>query len=202
MASIRKWLWAHERVVLLFLVVGLFGAVYFGAAALPPWTPRMLLGWDPVWSVPYFPVFILPYCSVFPMPLAVLACIRDRHRFRRTALAMSAAILASGVCFLALPLLPPRPPDPGAGAFGALAAFVWRLDVPTNLFPSLHVSIAFLTAFAVGRERPRSRPWMLAWAALIAVSTLFVRQHYAIDVAGGIAIALICARLLAPRPVA
>jgi len=200
MAKAWKWLYDHEKAVLSFLVVALFGIVYFGAAALPPWTPRDVLPWDPVWSVPYLPAFILPYVSVFPMPLAAIAVISDRGAFRRTCAAFGAAILASGVAFLVVPLAPPHPPDAGTGVFGLLTNAIYRLDVPTNLFPSLHVSIAFLTAFAVGRERPRRLPWMLAWAALIAASTLFVRQHYAIDVAGGIFLALLCRPLLS-RPV-
>lgn len=196
MERIRLWLYEWERAVLFCLIIALFAVVYFGAAALPPWMPRQVLRWDPVWMVPYVPAFILPYASVFPMPLLTLALVRDRQAFRRLAAAFAAAILASGLIFLALPLAPPRPPDAGSGIFGLLTGVMYAVDVPTNLFPSLHVSVAFLTAFAVGRERPRWLPAMLAWAALIAVSTLFVRQHYAIDVGGGIVLALLCRPLL------
>ena len=195
------WLFDNEKTVLFILTVALFALVYFGAASLPPWKPRETLLWDPVWTVPYVPVFILPYFSVFPMPLVPIVVVSDRMAFRRVVASFAAAILMSGLCFLAMPLAPPHPPDVGSGPFAALTSLIYAIDVPTNLFPSLHVSIAFLTAFAAGDVRPRLKPWMLVWAALIAASTLFVRQHYAIDVAGGIILAFICRRLQRPRPV-
>ncbi|HTK04941.1 MAG TPA: phosphatase PAP2 family protein [Candidatus Eisenbacteria bacterium] len=200
MERIRKWLSAHERSVLFSAIVTLFAVCYFGTAALPPWRPREILTWDPVWLVPYVPVFIVPYISVFVMPLVPVVLVRDRMRFRRAVEAFAAAIVASGLVFLAVPLAPPHPPDVGTGFFAGLTGVFYALDVPTNLFPSLHVSSAFLTAFIIGRERPSWRYAMLAWAALIAVSTLFVRQHYAVDVAGGIVLAFLCRPLLA-RPV-
>lgn len=202
MERIRKWLYEREKPVLSTLVLALFALVYFGTAALPPWTPREVLRGDAVWSVPYVPAFILPYASVFIMPVVPLLVVTDRSAFRRVAAAFAAAILASGLCFLALPLAPPHPADVGSGPFAALTSAFYALDVPTNLFPSLHVSVAFLSAFAVGRERPRWLPWMLAWASLIALSTLFVRQHYVLDVAGGVVLALLCRRIIAGRPVA
>jgi len=200
MDRLRQWLSAHERAVLFSAVVALFAVCYFGTASLPPWRPREVLAWDPVWLVPYVPVFIVPYISVFVMPLVPVVIVRDRMRFRRAVVAFVVAIIASGIVFLALPLAPPHPPDVGAGVFAWLTGVLYALDVPTNLFPSLHVSIAFLTAFIVGLERPRWAPWMLGWAALIAVSTLFVRQHYAVDVFGGVFLALLCRPLLT-RPV-
>ncbi len=76
----------------------------------------------------------------------------------------------------------------------------YAVDVTRNLFPSLHVTISLFTAFALGRFRPRSRLPMLLWAALIAALTLFVRQHYAVDVLGGLLLAVVIWRLAFPRP--
>ena len=74
-------------------------------------------------------------------------------------------------------------------AFEAL----WLFDVPTNCFPSLHVALATIAAFFW----PRQRRMATIWAAGIALSTLTTKQHYAIDVVGGLivsAVAIIACR--------
>src|SRR6185436_14225959 len=65
------------------------------------------------------------------------------------------------------------------------AAFdgLWLFDVPENCFPSLHVSLAIIAA----AYWPRARWIGIAWAIAIAVSTMTTKQHYFVDVAGGIA---------------
>lgn len=180
-------------------LLALFLAVYFGAGALPPWRAPMLLAWDPVWRVPFVPVFIVLYTSAYVMPLSVFALPDDRKTFRRLAYAFAAAIVVGGLCFVAIPLAAPRPDVAGGGFWRTLVRLTYAVDVTRNLFPSLHVAISFLTAFALGRFRPRSRLPMLLWAALIAASTLFVRQHYAVDVAGGLLLAVVIWRLAFPR---
>ncbi|TML07856.1 MAG: phosphatase PAP2 family protein, partial [Actinobacteria bacterium] len=52
-----------------------------------------------------------------------------------------------------------------------------------NTLPSGHNMTAWLCAFTLIAERTR-RAWLfVAWAALVSVATLFVRQHYLADVA-------------------
>lgn len=166
---------------------------------LPPWRPRATLAWDPVRLVPYVPAFVLPYLSLFLMPLPLFSKAVDTASFRRFAAAFTAVILVSGVFFLAVPLAPPRPPDAGTGAMARLVAFFYAVDAPTNLFPSLHVSVAFLCGFGIARFLPRWRVPALVWACVVAASTMFVRQHYAADVAGGLALACFAWRFAFPR---
>lgn len=199
MERVKRLWFRHERPLLLLAVLALFGVVYCGAAVLPPWRPRVTLAWDPVWLVPYVPAFVLPYLTLFLMPLPLLSKAVDIASFRRLAKAFTAVILVSGVFFLALPLAPPRPPDVGAGAFGRIVAAMYGIDAPTNLFPSLHVSVSFLCAFGAARFMTRLRTAAIILACVIAASTMLVRQHYAIDVAGGFVLAWIAWRSTFPR---
>jgi membrane-associated phospholipid phosphatase len=79
-----------------------------------------------------------------------------------------------------------------AGPTGLLWRWLYLVDTPANALPSLHAAntcIAGLCLFRSGRR------WRLAapvWGALILVSTLTTKQHYAIDIAGGIALAILC----------
>jgi undecaprenyl-diphosphatase len=98
-----------------------------------------------------------------------------------------------------------RPPeaDPGLGAL---------VPIPENAsFPSGHAATAFAAATAIAILSPRMRPWALALAAAVALSRVYLRVHFPLDVlAGGLigaalgaAAALIALRLRrawAPRP--
>jgi membrane-associated phospholipid phosphatase len=61
-------------------------------------------------------------------------------------------------------------------------AFVRRFDASSNCFPSMHVSVATLTALhlqmAIG-------PWAFVFPVLIALSCIFTKQHYLIDLPAG-----------------
>ncbi|HTK59567.1 MAG TPA: phosphatase PAP2 family protein, partial [Candidatus Baltobacteraceae bacterium] len=173
----------------------LWAGAYLGAAAWNASRPAAVLPWDPVWTFPFVSAFVVPYLSAYLLPFAVPFVLRDRAKYRRFAAVAAATIAFSAACFILWPLTIARPELGVSSALDRLLGALYAADRPTNLFPSLHVSLSFLFAAAVGDARPRLRPWMTAWAALIAVSTLFTRQHYLIDVIGGVLVAWIAWRI-------
>jgi membrane-associated phospholipid phosphatase len=65
--------------------------------------------------------------------------------------------------------------------------------IHSSVFPSAHVSSAFSAAWGLLvflRERRRYGWAMLAYAAAVAVATVYGRYHYAADAAAGIAVSL------------
>jgi len=72
-----------------------------------------------------------------------------------------------------------RPPqsDPGLGSLVALP------DNPS--FPSGHAATAFAAATAIAVLCPRLRPWALALAAAVALSRVYLRVHFPLDVLAG-----------------
>ena len=70
--------------------------------------------------------------------------------------------------------------------------FLKTTDAAGNAFPSLHVSFSVFACWLLARQlRAVGAPWWaqalnLAWAVGIVYSTLAVRQHVVIDVAGGL----------------
>ncbi|HJV32722.1 MAG TPA: phosphatase PAP2 family protein, partial [Patescibacteria group bacterium] len=176
--------------ILLFIGLAVFwAAAYLGTGAWNAGRASGVLAWDPVWSFPFASAFVAPYLSAYLLPFAAFAALRERRKFRRFAAVVAGTIAFSAAVFVLWPLTIARP-DLGFGSFSDhLLAALYAADRPTNLFPSLHVSLSFLFALAVGDARPRLRPWALAWAALIAVSTLLTRQHYLVDVVGGVIVA-------------
>jgi membrane-associated phospholipid phosphatase len=66
-----------------------------------------------------------------------------------------------------------------------------------NCFPSLHVAQCFLAAFAVHRVHRGVGMVAVLWAFLVGVSTVYTKQHYVLDVVGGIVLASVaCAIFL------
>jgi membrane-associated phospholipid phosphatase len=63
------------------------------------------------------------------------------------------------------------------------------VDTPASCFPSLHVGAVFLASFIFLNESRKKFIIFLAWAALISISTLTTKQHYAVDVIAGFLLA-------------
>ena len=61
-------------------------------------------------------------------------------------------------------------------------AVVQRIDAPSNSFPSMHVSVAMLTAMHLV---PHLGTMAFAFPLAIALSCLFTKQHYVIDLPAG-----------------
>ena len=69
-----------------------------------------------------------------------------------------------------------------------------------NCFPSLHVAHAFVSAFACWHVHRSVGVGLGVWAFLIGLSTLFTKQHYALDVIAGIVLASIAYGVFLRRP--
>ncbi|MDD7740651.1 MAG: phosphatase PAP2 family protein [Lachnospiraceae bacterium] len=81
-----------------------------------------------------------------------------------------------------------RPTEfPRSNVFTGLVQYVYGIDTPTNIFPSIHVynSVAVATAVEKSekfRKRPLIRKISTALAILIILSTMFLKQHSVSDV--------------------
>jgi membrane-associated phospholipid phosphatase len=138
----------------------------------------------PVWSLIYGALYL------FLILLPALVIGTD-DLIRRTVRAYLMIWLTAYVFFLAYPTIAPRPegdvvPGSGFGAWGL--RILYGADPPLNCFPSLHVAHSFVGAFAVWRLHGGLGAVALAFAAVVGLSTLFTKQHYAVDVLGGFAL--------------
>jgi membrane-associated phospholipid phosphatase len=62
---------------------------------------------------------------------------------------------------------------------------LYSADPPYNCFPSLHVAHSVLSALVCYRVHRRVGVLAIGCASLIALSTLFTKQHYVLDVVAG-----------------
>lgn len=171
------------RILAAYLLFCLF---YLGAAAIDLRQPQLLQPSPIDRAIPFLPWTIAVYLSQFVFLFLTLRWQRDA----RVYVPMAIATLISCAIFIFYPTTIARPPVDNA-AFGAL----WLFDVPENCFPSLHVSLAIIAASYWPRRR-----WIgIAWAIAIAISTMTTKQHYFVDVAGGIVVGFLATLPLRDR---
>ncbi len=152
--------------------------------------------------VPFLPWMIGVYlgCFVFWFMLYRLVARLPREKADRF---FGANLLAKAVIFLFYIFLPTkmtRPELTGTGFWYACLRFMYWIDEPNNLFPSLHCLIAWLCWLGVRGNREVPLPWRaaaLVMAVAVCFSTLAIRQHVLLDVIGGILLSEICYALAA-----
>ncbi len=82
-----------------------------------------------------------------------------------------------------------------------MVKFLYRIDTPTNVLPSLHVFVSTVAAAAVYRSEVLSkhviyRRTTAVIAVLIILSTMFLKQHSVVDVSMGLLMAYVCNELV------
>ena len=154
------------------------------------WTLHMpVLGLDRV--LPVQPAWTLVYGSLYLAVFLPMVVIHHEEHLRRTLWAFAMVWIVGSISWLCFPTILPRPPSAAIG--GGFYAWTLRIaysgDAPYNCFPSLHVAQPFLAALTCNLVSRRLGLAALVWATLVAVSTLFTKQHYVADVIAGIFLA-------------
>ena len=143
------------------------------------------------------PAWTLVYASLCLSVLLPLLVVRERRLLRRTMLALLAVMSIGYIGFLVYPTIGPRPAAVTGDGFAAWGLrLTYSLDSRYNCFPSLHVAYAFVAALACYRVNRRVGLAAVLWASLVGVSTLFTKQHYAVDVIAGAALGVAASALI------
>jgi membrane-associated phospholipid phosphatase len=137
------------------------------------------------------PAWMFVYGSMYVFVLLPLLVVRDQPLFRRALQSYLMVLLVAYAGFVLYPTLTPRPAVVLEQGFAAWALRLnYALDTRYNCFPCLHVAHSFVSALACYRVHKRVGLAAALWAALIGASTLFTKQHYAVDVVAGAAVGL------------
>lgn len=140
-------------------------------------------------QIPLSPSWVFVYYAYFFYFLLPILYLRSVSLLGRFIVAVAFVQLIAFACFLILPARMDRPNGFALDSFSTWGlALVYYLDKPHNLCPSLHLANAVLVSLtAYHLNRAVGRPFVIG-TTLIAVSTLFTKQHYLADVATGIAL--------------
>ena len=140
---------------------------------------------EPAWMLVYGSLYVF----VVLLPLLV---VRQWDLGRRALQAFLMVMLVSYAGFLLYPAAAPRPAQvPGGGFLPWTLRLAYALDTEYGCFPSLHVAYSFVSALTCYRVHERVGIAAALWASLIGLSTLYTKQHYAVDVIAGALLALV-----------
>lgn len=140
--------------------------------------------------IPFVPAFVIPYLLWYPFIYAVLIILfaRDRKIYYRTL-----AILCTGLilCYLIYNVFQTgieRPSVDSAGLLNWLVSMVYANDPPYNCFPSIHVLTCHIVLKAAYQsnlsQKVKTTIFVFSWT--IILSTLFIKQHFILDIPGAI----------------
>lgn len=145
-------------------------------------------------KIPFLTWFAYPY--VVWMPVLYLGfiylAIKDRPLYWKTFLTYNISVMICNLIFILFPTYVPRPAAEGSGLANALIHFIYSNDEPLNCFPSIHCLTSYLLFITINRHRLLNKLHRFAWSTLlwlIIASTVFIKQHSIVDVAGGIIVA-------------
>ena len=179
--------YAVNLVLSVFLIVGVY-QFYFWCQRNHLTAPRELRLRLDDW-IPYWPSWVWIYsCIYYPLILYLNFVMESPRHFTHVAVSY---VLLLGLQMAFFVLFPVRTPEHWRSfnrqrtLSERFLALVQRFDARSNSFPSMHVSVAMLTSLHL---LPQLGVLAFAFPLLIALSCLFTKQHYLLDLPAGAAL--------------
>jgi membrane-associated phospholipid phosphatase len=150
-------------------------------------------------KIPFIKEFVIPYYFWFAyMALGFIYLgLNSKKDFYKMLAFLSLSMSISFIIFMLYPNAQfARPKVPGKDIFSWLVNFIYSHDGTNNVFPSVHVcnSIGVYLALENCYKLKNKRVLrMLSFVIMISISasTVLIKQHSIIDVAGGIGLGII-----------
>jgi membrane-associated phospholipid phosphatase len=149
--------------------------------------------------IPFIKEFVIAYYLWFAyMAIAFIYLgLAAKSDFYRLELFLALGMSVSYVVFMIYPNAQfPRPAVPGNDIFSMLVNFIYSHDGTNNVFPSIHVCNSIGVHLALVnceklKDKILLRSLSFITALSICASTVFIKQHSIIDVAGGTILAFL-----------
>jgi membrane-associated phospholipid phosphatase len=144
---------------------------------------------------PFDSRFIIPYIAWFlfvAAGLILFAIIDHKYFYQQLASLLTGAVI-SYLTFHFFPTEIIRPVVNGTSIFDSLVKDYYNYDCPYNGFPSIHVLYTVIITLFVCKyfQNNLLRFLFIIICIIISVSTLYVKQHYFLDVLAGALLAII-----------
>lgn len=179
--------YAINLVLSVILIVGVY-QFYFWCQRNPLAQPRELrLPLDD--RIPYRPGWVWIYsCIYYPLILYLNFVVESARHFTHVAMSYVLLLALQMAFFVLFPVTTPeqwRAYNLRRTLSEQFLALVQRFDARSNSFPSMHMSVAVLTALHL---QGHLGPFALAFPVAIALSCLYTKQHYLVDLPPGAAL--------------
>lgn len=190
----RKFVREYYRMLLTLLMLAAMAVVYLGANYLGRFQTTALTNFGFAFeaAIPLIPLFVPLYLTFHFVYITPFFFVFNKRKYERVTAAYLFIVLVSGLFFVLLPTRMVWESFVAKSWTDCLIPFLRQLDAPNfNLFPSMHVSLAFFSTFVVASENKKWGYFLAVASTLIAFSTLLTKQHYLLDLLAGFLLAVV-----------
>ena len=157
--------------------------------------------------IPFCEYFVIPYLFWFALVagMVLYTLLFDVPSFRRLMWFIIFTYTAALVVYILFPSCQQLRPAAFAddNVFTRFLGYFYQFDTNTNIFPSIHVMGAVAAMCASwhtrGLSTPRWRVFFWIVTVLICASTVFLKQHSALDVLAALPVCAVAYRLVYSR---
>ena len=156
--------------------------------------------------IPFIAILVIPYLLSYPIWVlgSAIVSLTEKKNYVDYIISMSLAYFIGFLFFFLMPTYMDRLTEgvlqraERPGFLGYCLHLTYYNDggrYGFNLFPSFHCMISVFCYLGVRKRKEISkgtRIYTLVMAILICLSTVCIKQHYFIDVVGGVLVAIIC----------
>ena len=172
-------------------MVCIHGLVYYATRLLTQKMPHFDFSLPIDGAIPFIPVFSMIYVLAYIQWIAGFILIaRDSREL--CCRVISGEIISKLICmtlFLLVPTTMARAEIVSDGFFDRIVGYIYRLDAADNFFPSIHCLeswVCFRGAMQMKKTGPVYRYLTLLLSLLVFASTVLIKQHAVVDIAGGV----------------
>ena len=195
----KSQLTARERIGVVCVFAGIvlaFATYEIFNKATYSYEPLIMKGWLDA-KIPIVSIFVVPYLSFHILAALIVPLLSLKiggfRAFLVNGLAIITGQLALDVAYALFQTQVPRTPVLGNSPFDwVLVHIIYGNDQPLNGFPSNHVTWSVISIIALWRLRhlaPKTSWILMLWFLLILPATVFLHQHFLVDMYGGIFVA-------------
>lgn len=159
---------------------------------LENWTSPRILATDSFLDqyIPFNEYFVIPYLLWFAFIAIgfVYFAFVDQSGFQRTCFYLFTGMIISLVCYIILPTSQGlRVELANENICQQLVSFIYSIDTPTNVCPSIHVYNSMMMSISLFKSQMIRRKKLLClgigiFNILICMSTVMIKQHAIVDV--------------------
>lgn len=181
---------AKYKVGVFLLFMAAYWVFYMYPNMFATWPPHLLPLLRIDRETPFLPWTFFIYTSDYTIFLFVIALHQNKESFHSMARMCFATLVICGTFFVLYPTTYPRPSYPveASALERLLMDVVWTADSPRNCFPSMHVALTGVATWSLRNHSKKVFGFFLVWSLLIFASTLTTKQHYFVDIVGGVTV--------------